>query len=182
VLTQQGVLERAMIDPLYKVRTATLADYSAVTSVIAASYGKLLAGYYDTVLLHRALPLMAKANPVLLGSGTYYVAETELGEVIGCGGWSFEKPGMADVVPGTAHVRHFATDPNWVGRGVAKAILQRCVAVATGLSATTMEAYSTLAAVDFYRSLGFVAIRPIDVALAPGLLLPSLHMRRSLNE
>lgn len=170
-----------MSEQRYKVRTATPADSSAVTGVISASYGNLLAAHYDAALLRRALPLMTKANAALLASGTYYVAEADTSEIVGSGGWSFARPGTTDVVPGTAHVRHFATDPRWLGRGVAKAILQHCITEAGSRGASIMEAYSTLAAVEFYRALGFVVIGPIDVALAPGLLLPSLHMKRDLN-
>lgn len=169
------------MQPRYSLRTATRADCDAVTDVIAASYGSLLAAHYDAALLQRALPMMSKANPVLLASGTYYVAETEAGRIIGCGGWSFERPGSADVVPGTAHVRHFATDPHWVGRGVARAILQRCLTEAGSHGATIIEAYSTLTAVEFYRTLGFVVIGPIEVPLMQGLLLPSIHMKRDLT-
>lgn len=161
----------------FTIRTATLADATAVTDVIAASYGNLLAAHYEAVTLDRALPLMTKANSTLLNSGKYYVAETSEGDIIGCGGWSFERPGTTEVVAGTAHVRHFATEPRWIGRGVAKAILRRCIAEAEARGSNIMEAFSTLAAVDFYRALGFVPIGPLDIMLTPGVILPSMHMR-----
>lgn len=173
--------EHMMALSRYTVRVATPADGAAITAVLAASYGELLAAHYDAELLERALPLMSKANPVLLTSGKYYVAATSKGEIVGCGGWSFERPGTDDVVRGLAHVRHFGTDPRWTGRGVAKAILSRCIRDAEAQGVQVMEAYSTLAAVVFYRALGFVIVSPIEVMLAPGIKLPSIHMRRGTN-
>jgi ribosomal protein S18 acetylase RimI-like enzyme len=82
-------------------------------------------------------------------------------------------------VEGLAHVRHFGTDPLWTRRGVAKTILSRCIEAAEVQGARSMECYSTLAAVGFYRSMGFANAGLIDVPLKPGLVLPSILMKRS---
>lgn len=58
-----------------EIRIAGATDASAVRQVLAASYPVLMADAYDDALLARALPLMTQANPRLLGSGTYYLAE-----------------------------------------------------------------------------------------------------------
>lgn len=170
-----------MTNPQFTIRVATLSDGAAATEVIAASYGNLLIADYDPALLDRALPIMSKANPALLSSGKYYVAETSAGQIVACGGWTFERPGTTGVLPGTAHVRHFATDPRWTGRGIARMILSRCIRDAEARGVQEMEAYSTLTAVDFYRALGFFDIGPIEVTLAPGVIFPSIHMRRRAN-
>jgi len=81
-----------------RVRTAGPADLAAVERVFEASYPALMADAYDGALLARALPLMIRAQPGLLGSGNYHVAEAE-GEIVGCGGWSHEKPGSAETEP-----------------------------------------------------------------------------------
>ncbi|HEY8521574.1 MAG TPA: hypothetical protein VIN61_15990 [Gammaproteobacteria bacterium] len=70
----------------YEVRVATLDDADAVGAVLRASYPKLMAASYDEQVLAPALEMMTKADPVLLGSGTYYVAELSNGRVVGCGG------------------------------------------------------------------------------------------------
>jgi GNAT superfamily N-acetyltransferase len=165
----------------YGIRVATPEDEAAVTAVLTASYSSLLKHHYDAGLLARALPAMTKANPVLLRSGTYYVAEADGGGVAGCGGWTFERPGTTEVAAGYAHVRHFGTDPNWVGRGVAREILLRCIREAADKGAHVLETYSTLAAVGFYRALGFAATGPIDVPMGPALVFPSVHMTRKLT-
>jgi predicted N-acetyltransferase YhbS len=117
----------------FTVRVATPSDAAGVSAVLAASYGTLLASHYNAALLDLALPLMTSANPALLGSSNYYVAQNGAGEIVGAGGWSFERPGTTEIVHGLAHVRHFATDPKWVGRGIASSILSRCVRDAAAL-------------------------------------------------
>lgn len=161
----------------FTVRVATPSDAAGVSAALAASYGKLLTSHYSAEQLDRALPLMSAANPVLLRSGRYYVAETSAHQIIACGGWSLERPGTTEIVQGLAHVRHFATDPNWVGCGIASAILSRCIRDAAALGTRSMEAYSTLAAVGFYRTHGFFVVASIDVPLAPGFGFPSTLMR-----
>jgi GNAT superfamily N-acetyltransferase len=79
---------------------------------------------YDAFFLSAALPLMTRANPTLLQSGTYYLSETQDGTIIGCGGWTFERPGGGEVVPGLVHIRHFATHPDWIGRGIGTALVR----------------------------------------------------------
>jgi GNAT superfamily N-acetyltransferase len=166
-----------MGDLSFTVRVATPADAAGVSAVLAASYGTMLASHYDVELLDLALPLMTSANPALLGSGTYYLAENGAGEIVGAGGWSFERPGTTAIVNGLAHVRHFATLPNWAGRGIGSAILSKCIREAKSQGAEAMEAYSTLAAVGFYQTLGFIIVSLIDVPLASGITLPSMLMR-----
>ena len=63
------------------IRTAVPGDVGAVTALLEASYGSLLQGAYDDAVLRAALPAITTANPTLLASGHYYVAETERGRL-----------------------------------------------------------------------------------------------------
>jgi N-acetylglutamate synthase-like GNAT family acetyltransferase len=132
-------------------------------------------------ILARALPLISRANPALLNSGRYFVAHDGENRIVGCGGWSLDRPGTGELEGGLAHVRHFATHPSWVRRGVAKALLLRCIRDADAHGARAIEAFSTLAAVDFYAALGFEVIQETKVELTPGLAFPSVRMRRSIS-
>jgi hypothetical protein len=60
---------------VYSIRIARFADSDAVGALLVASYSSLLAARYDGDVLDRALPHLTRANPILLASGTYYVAE-----------------------------------------------------------------------------------------------------------
>ena len=93
------------------IRTANPADTEAVTALLAASYSTLLSASYESELLGRGLAHFTKANPTLLSCGTYYVAERETGDLVGCGGWTAAEPGTGNVTEGEAHIRHFATHP-----------------------------------------------------------------------
>jgi GNAT superfamily N-acetyltransferase len=171
----------AMIDALiHLVRVARPADSGAVSALLVASYSSLLAAHYDSYTLGRALPIMTKANPTLLASGTYYVAEDELGNLVGCGGWTTAQPGSEEVIEGEAHIRHFATHPERVRRGVGAALLTRCFSEARLPGIRKLHCFSSLNAEGFYRALGFDTVGPIDVPMGPSLKFPSVLMSRDL--
>jgi N-acetylglutamate synthase-like GNAT family acetyltransferase len=155
---------------------STTADEPTVSEILAASYSTLLAPYYAKDVLDRALPLMNKANPKLIGCGTYYVAEHSQGGLIGCGGWTHERPGSTEVVQGEAHVRHFATHPGWTRKGVAQSIMDRCRAEAVSQGVTRLHCYATLAAERFYHALGFETIERVNVRMRNDVDLPSVLM------
>lgn len=164
----------------FAIRVTTPADAAAVETVLTASYPVLLAPAYDADLLARALPLMTRANPALLAAGSYYLAEAADGTPVGCGGWTVARPGAPDdpIVPDLAHIRHFATDPAWTGRGVGRALFDRCRADAEAAGARRFEAYSTLVAEAFYRRMGFETVERVEVAMAPEVRFPSVRMVR----
>lgn len=74
----------------YALRVAAPGDNETVSALLSASYKRLLVPDYEPCILAAALPLMTRANPRLLESGTYYVAVTASGTIIGCGGWTVE--------------------------------------------------------------------------------------------
>ncbi len=162
------------------MRIAGPEDAPAVTRVLLGSYPELLAPAYDPDLLARALPIMTRANPLLLASGTYFVCEAR-GEAVGCGGWSMERPpGGADSEPGLAHIRHFAVRADWIGRGVGRALYRHCEQTARAAGMRRFEAWSTLNGEGFYRGLGFERMEKIAAAMGPDVALPSILMQRAI--
>jgi len=164
----------------FSIRVAGPADAEAITALLSASYSILLNARYDRPTLDPALPFMTRANPALLRSGTYYVAAGEAGDLAGCGGWTMGRPGTGEIVAGEAHIRHFATHPARLKRGVGAALMAHCIAEARQSGVHTLHCFSTLNAVDFYRASGFEVVGPIEVTMAPGLRLPSMLLRRAL--
>jgi GNAT superfamily N-acetyltransferase len=160
-------------------RTATPADQDLLSNLLAAAYGELAQGSYDSEALAAALPLMSLANPKLLASGSYYIAEID-GAAAGCGGWTREKPGSGEIVDGVGHIRHFATHPAHLRRGVARLLLEHCLAEARAAGMQVMMSQSTLLAEQFYAAAGFRTIGPIMVEMGPGVVLPAVEMRQAL--
>jgi N-acetylglutamate synthase-like GNAT family acetyltransferase len=166
-------------DP-FLIRTARPTDTDAVSTLLETSYSHLLAASYDSNILRIALPYMIKANPTLLASGTYYVAEAEPGFLVGCGGWTTAKPGSGEMTEAEAHIRHFAIHPEWVRRGVGTSLLARCIRDARPLGIRKLHCFSTLNAEPFYRASGFETIGPIDVPMGPTVTFPAVLMKRKI--
>lgn len=56
------------------VRSAAKGDIAAVDALLARTYPRLLKPDYPPSVLVTALPLISRAQPALVTSGTYYVA------------------------------------------------------------------------------------------------------------
>ncbi|WP_136620606.1 MULTISPECIES: GNAT family N-acetyltransferase [Mesorhizobium] len=168
------------MSPTFTVRHATPEDESGVSELLLASYPGLMRTAYDQAVLEPALPLITRANPALLSAGTYYLAVNDDGFAVGCGGWSRERPGSSEVQPEVAHIRHFATRPEWLGRGIGRALYRRCEEDARSSGARRFECQASLNAQGFYAALGFRPVGRIDVRIGPGPMLPSVLMQRAI--
>jgi GNAT superfamily N-acetyltransferase len=163
-----------------RLRVATLEDAEAVESVLGPSYRLLMAQAYPPELLDRTLPAITRANPALLSSGRYYLVEAATGEPAGCGGWSPDPPGRTDGDAERAHIRHFATHPRWIRRGVGRMLYERCAADARARGFTRFEAWASLNGQSFYASLGFRALERIETPMPGGVPFPAIRMERAL--
>jgi GNAT superfamily N-acetyltransferase len=164
-----------------QIRPATPDDRETVAGILAASYPLLMRAAYRDELLARTLPGMTRANPGLLASGTYYLAEPEPGLFAGCGGWSDHGPGGGGREPGIAHIRHFATHPDWTGRGVGRALYERCETDARAAGFVRFTCFASLNGEPFYRAVGFTAVRMIEVPMGAGVSFPSILMTREIG-
>jgi len=131
---------------------------------------------YDSRLLKQVLPQMTVAQPKLLESGSYYVAESSDGAIIGCGGWTKERPGTSEIRAKVGHIRHFGVHPDWTRCGVGKALYARCEIDARDAGITKFECYSSLNGEAFYSALGFRRVAQIEVDMFEGVRFPSVHM------
>jgi GNAT superfamily N-acetyltransferase len=164
----------------FRVRTASPEDAEAVSALLHASYQSLMALGYEPVFFARALPILTKANPVLLSCGTWYVVEMPVadGALIGCGGWTRQRPGAPNepVDPALGYIRHFATHPSCTRRGIGRALFDRCLADARVAGVCSFECFSNVGAEGFYRALGFRTVEPMNLALGEGLTVPCVRM------
>jgi len=158
------------------IRTASLDDSDNTTTLLRKSYPALMRGAYEDAILDAALPAMTVAQPALLQSGSYYVAETPKGEIVGCGGWTKERPGSGEILAGVGHIRHFGVHPEWTRRGVGRAIYTRCREDARAAGMRSFECYSSVNGETFYAALGFESLKKIDVEMQDCITFPSVHM------
>jgi len=160
------------------VRQATPADAAAVSRVLHASYDALYRGWYRDGVLEKALPAMTRANPILLNSGKYFVAELD-GAIVACGGWSADRP-TGGAISRLAHLRHFATDPDYLNRGCGGAIVRRCFNEARALGFVEFEVISSLTAEAFYARHGFMQIAVVRQPMG-GVDFACVLMRKKLE-
>jgi GNAT superfamily N-acetyltransferase len=154
------------------LRLAEPADLAAVDALMARSFPRLLKADYPPSTLVLAVPRLARANPRLLASGRYVLA-LDGARLLGAGGYSL-RPMQ------TAAVRHLATDPDALRRGVGRRVLGWVLEAARAEGARRIEAEATRTAVPFYAALGFEARGEAEVALAPGIAFAVVRMARSL--
>mmetsp|Transcript_20387 Transcript_20387/g.36986 ORF Transcript_20387/g.36986 Transcript_20387/m.36986 type:complete len:177 (+) Transcript_20387:258-788(+) len=161
------------------VRPTTTNDACEIDALLKKCYETLLPKDYDADLLTRSLPLLTKARPELLTCGTWYLVEDpESGAIVGCGGWSHSPTDKTHRLP---HLRHFATHPNFLRKGIAKALWNRIrdSIVSEMGPDTDLEVYSTFTAEPFYTSLGFEPVETVYLPIHPDFTFPSKLMRRA---
>ncbi|WP_164658059.1 GNAT family N-acetyltransferase [Tropicibacter sp. Alg240-R139] len=157
------------------VRATTREDLAAVDALLARSYPKLLKDDYPPSVLVTALPLISRAQPNLLRSGTYYLVETGARRLLGAGGWSRDQQ-----VRDLGHIRHVVTDATVTRRGVGRLLLGYALSEARAQGIVQMECWSTFTAEPFYHAMGFETVGPIDVPLQPGITFPAIRMKQRL--
>jgi GNAT superfamily N-acetyltransferase len=162
------------------IRPAIPADLGAIDALLSRAYPRLLARDYPPSVLVLAIPIISRARPELLASGTYYVAEDMDGRILGAGGWTRGAPAGGAGAPRLGHVRHFVTDDRIVRRGIARRIMERVFDEALGAGILRLDCLSTRTAVPFYAAMGFRVAGPVTIPLRPGIEFPAVRMDRVL--
>ena len=162
------------------LRSARMEDIGALDRLFQRSYARLLAADYPPSVLVTAVPVIGRAQPALVASGRFYLVEDRDGRVLGAGGWSLQRPGGRHATVGVGHVRHVAADPDAVGRGVGRRLLDHVVRDALGNGITELHCQSTLTAEPFYQAMGFESQGAITLPLRGGFGFPAVFMVRHL--
>ncbi len=162
------------------MRAADGGDRAALERLIGDCYSAVYPGWYGKDVLGLAMPAMLHIDPVLLSSGRYFAASFG-GALAGCGGWSANAPGNSASTEKTAHIRHFATHPDFMGKGVGGAILDRCISEASNTGMAQLRCFSSLPAEGFYARHGFQKLDSVNVMLSDGVHFPAVLMERGLG-
>jgi len=155
------------------IRVADAGDLSAIDRLLGRSYPTLLKRDYPPSVMVLAVPRICRAQPILVASGTYYLAEDEDGTLLGVGGWTAKRR-----QPGVADIRHVATDPSALRRGVGRALMSRIFSEAQAHGILRYDCLATRTAVPFYQRMGFVTLGSLEVRLAKVITFPAVQMQR----
>ncbi len=162
------------------IRPTTKRDLAAIDALLSRSYPALLKADYPPSVLVTAVPLLSRANPALVASGTYFVAEGG-GEILGAGGWTRAAPLGGGGGRRVGHIRHVVTDYRRTRQGIGTRLMAHIVSDAASAGMDRLECFSTLTAEPFYVACGFRRLGPMTVSLRQGIDFRAVHMRRFLR-
>jgi GNAT superfamily N-acetyltransferase len=175
------------------LRLATPEDLPALGGLIEQSVRALSAPFYTGAQIESALRYVFGPDTRLIADHTYYVIESEEGELVAAGGWSRRRTlyggdqmkGAEDPLlePRTeaARIRAFFVHPGWARRGLGRQLFARCAEDAAKAGFRKLELMATLPGEPLYRALGFSQLERAVVALPDGAMLPVVHMARRLS-
>ncbi len=168
------------MDTVITVRRAERSDLGAIDDVLARSYPRLLKNDYPPSVLVTALPLISRAKPELIASGTYFVAEAD-GAVVGAGGWTPGAPPGQRSLKRVGNIRHVVTDHRHVRRGIGRTLMSEIIHSAKSAGMLRLDCLSTRTAVPFYKTCGFEVVQEVLVPLQSGIDFPSVAMRMEIR-
>jgi GNAT superfamily N-acetyltransferase len=177
----------------YRLRAATPADEFELKELIARSIRALGLDDYSSDQIEAALTGAFGLDTSLIRDGTYFVAITDTGEIVGCGGWSRRRTLFGSDSRGSrddtlldprsepAKIRAFFIDPNHARRGIGRAILERSEAQAIRAGFSALELMATLPGRRLYEKCGYVARDAVQIPLQGDLQITFVPMRKDLH-
>jgi GNAT superfamily N-acetyltransferase len=173
------------------LRKATQADIVALNALIARSARGLSTADYRPQQIEGALRGAFGVDTQLLTDETYFVVE-DLGEIVGCGGWSFRSTlfggdaragrdsSILDPRTHAAKIRAFFVDPGRARRGIGSLLLDHCEDQACAHGYREVELMATLPGVRLYSARGYSAGSPVHFDVGSGQSIEFIPMRKSL--
>jgi GNAT superfamily N-acetyltransferase len=154
----------------FTIRKATLDDQAKIEKLIAESVRGLSRDDYSERQIELSVKSVFGVDTELIRDETYFVAETNTGEIVGCGGWSKRKTlygasrygqsrdsAVLDPEQDAAKIRAFFIHPLWARKGIGTIILEACEREAKSYGFKSAEMMSTLPGVRLYSARGYVA-------------------------
>jgi GNAT superfamily N-acetyltransferase len=173
------------------LRKATTADIPALNALIARSARGLSTGDYSARQVEGALRGAFGVDSQLLTDETYFVVE-ELGEIVGCGGWSFRSTlfggdaragrdsSILDPKSQAAKIRAFFVDPGHARRGIGSLLLDHCENQARARGYAEVELMATLPGAKLYAARGYAAAPLVYFDVGSGQHIEFIPMRKPL--
>jgi GNAT superfamily N-acetyltransferase len=177
----------------FSIRKAVPEDVPTLRVLIDASVRGLQAADYSPTQIESALATVYGVDSQLIADGTYFVVQSEGGEIVACGGWSKRRTlyggdrwtgredTMLDPQKDAAKIRAFFVHPDWVRRGIGTMLLDACERAASSEGFCRFEMGATLSGVPLYVARGYVSLENLAVPLANGESLPIVRMEKRLS-
>lgn len=179
----------------YQLRPANLADEARLRDLIARSIRALGAADYSQDQIEGALRGAFGVDTALIRDGTYFVAETDTGELVACGGWSRRRTlfgsdarngrdqSLLDPRVDAARIRAFFVDPQHARRGLGRSILERSESEARAAGFTRFELMATLPGLRLYEKFGYQVGEGVNHPLpgAAGLTIRFVPMTKEFG-
>jgi GNAT superfamily N-acetyltransferase len=173
------------------LRKATHADIPLLNALIARSARGLSTADYSPRQIEGALRGAFGVDTQLLTDETYFVVE-DLGEIVGCGGWSFRSTlfggdaragrdsSILDPETQAAKIRAFFVDPAHARRGIGSLLLTHCENQARAYGYREVELMATLPGAKLYAARGYVAAPLVHFEIGSGERIEFIPMRKPL--
>lgn len=178
---------------MLRLRLATPEDIPRLRDLIEQSVRALSIRHYTGPQIESALRYVFGPDTQLIADRTYYVIESEEGELVGAGGWSrrrtlyggdqmkaAEDP-LLEPTTDAARIRAFFVHPAWARRGLGRRLFERCAEDAALAGFRKLELVATLPGELLYRALGFAQLERAVAPLPDGEVLSVVHMARPLS-
>lgn len=169
------------------IRKATAKDRRGVEALQRHALQRLSARCYSARQIDRFLKLVGTFDERLIADGTYFVVE-DYERLVGCGGWSRRGATFSGRTSGTgahriaggATIRAVYTRPDCARRGIGRAVMVRSEEAALADGHRCLYLSASLAAVPFYRALGYRPLSIGTIALPDGTAMPMIPMAKTL--
>ena len=179
--------------PGLSLRPARMEDITALTRLIERSARQLNARDYSPSQIESSLRYLFGVNAALIRSGTYFVAQMDGRQIVGCGGWSHRRalcghdqtaePGSVDDLldPATeaARIRAIFVHPDWTRCGIGSALLTVSEEAAWQAGYRRLELVATHTGMPLYRVSGYRIVEPVRVVLPDGEVLTGTRMTKT---
>ena len=163
-----------------RFRTALKEDIPAIRELIGASVRQLQVEY-SPAQREAALETVFTVDSMLIADGTYLLALSDEGQLVGCGGWSKRKtlyggdhqvgsvePELSDPTRDAAKIRAIFVHPNFARQGIGSALMKESEVEAISYGFDKFEMGSTLSGVALYSLKGYREVETIQVPVGRG--------------
>jgi GNAT superfamily N-acetyltransferase len=178
----------------YRLRDATLDDVPVIRDLIARSAHGLRGDDYTAEQVDAALKGAFGVDTALIRDHTYYVVESDSGQIVACGGWGRRRTlfgsdsraerdeSFLDPATDAAKIRAFFVDPAHARHGLGRMLLAHSEQAAMRAGFTSFEMMATLPGIRLYEKFGYRGEARIHHPLAPGVSIEFLPMRKTLRD